>query len=351
MERIQFKIGNKTIGNGAPILLQTMSDRKTSDIGYQVSLTKRLTKMGVDMMRFSTLDEEDCHALKEIKKRVSVPVIADIHFDYRFALMSMEAGVDKIRINPGNIGSETNLRAVIDMAKEKNVPIRIGVNSGSLNKYRGKGKNKTEDFLLAMDETIHVFESEGFSSLVLSLKTSDPDLLYPLYKEAYERYRYPLHIGLTESGFATMGSIKSAVSLFPLLKEGIGDTIRVSLADDRKEEVRAMKTLLSLSKRREDFPTLIVCPSCGRTQIDLKPIARIVSDYLDTVFKPVKVAVMGCPVNGIGEAKDADYGIAGSGKQDVYVLFEKGKSLGLFEKEEALQRLFEKIDAYENASL
>lgn len=347
MKRVQFQIGNKTIGNGAEILLQTMADKKTSDIKYNVELTNRLSRMGIDLMRFSVLDTEDAFALKEIKKNVSIPIIADIHFDYRFALLAMESNVDKIRINPGNIGEEAHLREVIAMAKKKSIPIRIGVNSGSLNRYKGKGKDKIDDFLLAMDETLAVFESENFHSLVLSLKTSNPDDIYPLYSSAYSRYPYPLHIGLTESGFSTVGAIKSAVSLYPLLKNGIGDTIRVSLADDRKEEVRAMKTLLLLSKRRENLPTLIVCPSCGRTQIDLKPIARIVSDHLDYNFTPIKVAIMGCPVNGIGEAKDADIGIAGSGKKDVYVLFEKGKSIGLYEKEEALKILFDKIDRYQ----
>lgn len=323
-----------------------MGDRKTTEVDYLVKQTEELASMGLDMMRFSILDHEDARAIGEIKKRVSVPVIADIHFDYTFALEAIDSGVDKIRINPGNIGSKERLRTVIEACKRKNIPIRIGVNSGSLNQYRGKTSSKAEDILLAMDETLAIFKEENFSSIVLSLKSSDPMELKEIYELAYQRYPYPLHLGLTESGFSTLGTIKSAIGLYPLLKEGIGDTLRVSLADDRKEEIRACKTLLRLAGRRKDIPDMIVCPGCGRTQIDLKPISRLVLSYLDHVFKPVKVAVMGCPVNGIGEAKNADFGIAGSGKKDVYLVFKKGVPVGLYPKEKALSLLYSLIDAY-----
>lgn len=346
MDRISFSIGNRKIGAGNSILIQTMSDHKTSDVEYNAALTNRLSEMGLDMMRFSVLDFDDAKAFSNLKEKTNIPLIADIHFDYRFALAAMENHADKVRINPGNIQSEANLREVIQMAKEKNVPLRIGVNSGSLNRYRGKGKDRIDDFLFAMDDTLKIFRDENFDNIVLSLKTSDPENLYEIYRRAYDKYPYPLHIGLTESGYGIEGSIKSAVALFPLLKEGIGDTIRVSLADDRKEELRAVKTLLKLSGRLDNVPDLVVCPGCGRTQIDLKPISREISDHLDFVFKKIKIACMGCPVNGIGEAKDADYGIAGSGKKDVYVLFSKGKSLGLFEKKEAMTRLFDLIDRF-----
>ncbi len=346
MNRIQFQIGSKTIGNGSPCLIQSMGDRKTSEVSYLVGETKRLEKAGLDMMRFSVLDKEDALALKEIRKQVDIPVIADIHFDYRLALMSIDSGVDKIRINPGNIGGEDRLRCVISACREKNIPMRIGVNSGSLNRYRGKTDSKADDILLALDETLSIFKEENFDHIVLSLKSSDPDDLYEIYEKAYHKYPYPLHLGLTESGFSTLGTIKSALGVFPLLKAGIGDTLRISLADDRIEEVRACKSLLRLSGRRDDIPDMIVCPTCGRTKIDLKPISREVLSYLDHVFKKVKVAVMGCPVNGIGEAKDADFGIAGSGEENIYVLFSKGKSLGLFKKDEALKRLFALIDSF-----
>ncbi len=346
MDHISFPIGNKIIGKGHPCLIQTMGDEKTSHTASLISKTNDLARKGLDMMRFSVLDEEDIKGLREIKKHTDIPIIADIHFDYRFALMAIESGVDKIRINPGNIGGEDKLRLVIQRCKEKRIPIRIGVNSGSLNKYRGKTKSKAEDILLAMDETIEVFKEENFSDIVLSLKSSSPDDLMEIYTLADERYPYPLHLGLTESGFSTLGCIKSALGVYPLLKKGIGDTLRISLADERIEEIRACKTLLRLAKRRNDLPDMVVCPTCGRTLIDLKPISREILCYLDSVFKPCQVAVMGCPVNGIGEAKDADFGIAGSGKENIYVLFKKGVSLGLYEKKEALEKLYRMIDEF-----
>lgn len=346
MGRISFQIGTKWIGNNHPCLIQTMGDKKTSEVDYLVKETNELAKMGLDMMRFSILDREDAIALKEIKKKVNIPIIADIHFDYNLALLSLENGVDKIRINPGNIGGEDKLKCVIHACKEKGIPMRIGVNSGSLNKYRGKTDSKAKDILLALDETLSVFKEENFDHIVLSLKSSDPLDLKEVYELAYEKYPYPLHLGLTESGFSTMGVMKSSIGLYPLLKEGIGDTIRVSLADDRVEEIRACKTLLRLAGLREDIPNMIVCPTCGRTKIDLKPISREILSFLDTTFKKVTVAVMGCPVNGIGEAKDADFGIAGSGEKDIYVLFSKGKTIGLFRKDEALRKLFSMIDSF-----
>ncbi len=346
MDHLQFQIGNKTIGNGAPCLIQSMGDKKTTCVKEMVEETNELASCGLDMMRFSVLDQADILALKEIKRQVSIPIIADIHFDYRFALGAIEAGADKIRINPGNIGGDSKLRIVIEACKKKNIPMRIGVNSGSLNKYHGKTSSKADDILLALDETIEVFQEENFDHIVLSLKSSNPDDLKEVYEKAYAKYPYPLHIGLTESGFSTLGTIKSAIGLYPLLKEGIGDTLRVSLADDRIEELRAAKTLLRLAGRRNDIPDLIVCPTCGRTQVDVKPISREVLSHLDHVFKPVKVAIMGCPVNGIGEAKDATFGLAGSGKKDLYVLFTHGKEIGLYPKKEALEKLYALIDAF-----
>jgi (E)-4-hydroxy-3-methylbut-2-enyl-diphosphate synthase len=345
-KRISFNIGNKVIGDSHDVLIQSMGDKKTTNISYLVKETNDLARMGMDLMRFSVLDKADAFALKEIKKQVNIPIIADIHFDYRLALLAIDSGVDKIRINPGNIGTEAALREVIDACKKKSIPIRIGVNSGSLNKFRGKTSSPAEDFLLAMDETLNIFQDEKFDHLVLSLKTSSPSLLSELYLKAYQRYPYPLHIGLTESGFGTEGSIKSAIGLYPLLSRHIGDTIRVSLADDRREEIRACKVLLKAFGIRKNLPDLVVCPTCGRTQIELKPLSREVANYLDYVFKDIKIAVMGCPVNGIGEAKDADYGIAGSGKKDVYLLFSHGSPIGLFDKDEALRRLFDYIDKF-----
>ncbi len=344
MNKYQFSIGNLLIGNTAPISIQSMSDIKTERIDQNVALTNDLTKRGLEMMRFSVLDEKDALALKEIKRRVTVPIVSDIHFSPKLAFLSLESGVDKIRINPGNFPSLPLLRNLIQECKQRNVAIRIGINAGSLNAYRGKTENPVDDMLLSLSDTLKVFEEENFTHLVLSLKTSDPKTIEELYSKAYERYPYPLHIGLTESGLSLNGSIRSTYALTNLLRKGIGDTIRISLADKRVEEIRACKELLKLTGRRKNVPTLIVCPSCGRTLIDLKEVANLVQDKLDYVNKDIKVAVMGCPVNGIGEAKDADYGIAGSGKKDVYLYFEKGKEVGLFEKDEAVRRLFDSID-------
>lgn len=347
MKRLSFQIGDRTIGNGNPVLIQTMGDHKTEDYITAYEETNRLKKMGLDLMRFSVLDKEDAKAFSRIRSKTDIPLIADIHFDSNLALAAIEAGADKIRINPGNIGGEAKLRTVIRACREKRIPMRIGVNSGSLMAFRGKTSSPVDDFFLALDDTLRVFKEEDYDLLVLSLKSSDPKEAKILYERAYRDYPYPLHIGVTESGFGTMGSLKSAYGLIPLLEKGIGDTIRVSLSDDRKEELRACKTLLSLTGRRKDIPDLIVCPACGRTKIDLRPISRLVADHLDYILKPVKVAVMGCPVNGIGEARNADYGIAGSGMEGVYLLFQKGKSLGTFPEKEALAKLFALIDGFQ----
>lgn len=345
MRKISFYIGDKLIGDSA-CLIQSMGDKKTERAAEMISLTDRLALMGMDLMRFSVLDERDVEALKTIKANTSIPIIADIHFDYKLALKSMEVGVDKIRINPGNIGSDAHLREVIRCAKEKRIPIRIGVNSGSLNKYRGKTASKEEDILLAMDDSLQIFKEENFDLLVLSLKTSDSSILEPLYRKAYERYPYPLHLGLTEAGYGPFGITKSVLPLYPLVKDGIGDTIRISLSEDREEEIRTCKALLKMANRRRDIPELILCPGCGRTKVDLREVSREIQRYLDHTFKEIKVACMGCPVNGIGEAKDADIGITGSGVADRYVLFKKGSSLGIYPRDEALSRLFKMIDNF-----
>ena len=346
MNKFTFNIGNKVIGSGLPVLIQTMGDKKTTETEYLVHLTNDLEKIGLDMMRFSVLDKADIQSLKLIKEQTHIPIIADIHFDGNLALQAIEiAHVDKIRINPGNI-EESALRKVIRLAKEFNIPIRIGVNSGSLNKFRGKTSSRISDYFLAMDETLAIFEDEGYQKLVLSLKTSEPSLLEELYIRAFEKYPYPLHLGLTESGFGITGAIKTTASITNLLRSGIGDTLRVSLANDRTEELRACKTLLSVTGRRSDIPSLIVCPTCGRTTYDLKEIAIAVQNYLDKIFKPIKVAVMGCPVNGMGEAKDADFGIAGTGVKDKLLLFAKGKPLGIYNEKEALNRLFQLIESF-----
>ena len=344
MNKYQFTIGDVTIGGNNPISIQSMSDIKTENISENIALTNDLAKRGLQLMRFSVLDEKDALALKVIKKNVAVPIISDIHFSPKLAFLSLESGVDKIRINPGNFPSLSLLRELIRECKRRNVAIRIGVNAGSLNAFKGKTKSRADDMLLALDDTLKVFQEEDFTHLVLSLKSSDPDLTEELYLKAYEKYPYPLHVGLTESGLSLNGSIRSTYALTKILQMGIGDTLRISLADERKYEIRACKELLKLTGRRENVPTLIVCPSCGRTLIDLKEVANEVQDRLDFINKDIKVAVMGCPVNVIGEAKDAYCGIARSGKKEVYLYFEYGQEVGLFEKEEAINRLFKAVE-------
>ena len=345
MKRISFNIGNKVIGNSS-CLIQTMADKKTSNTKYNINLTNNLEKMSLDMMRFSILDKKDASSLLQIKKNVNIPIIADIHFDYNLALEAIKNKVDKIRINPGNINSTSGLRQIINECKKNNIPIRIGCNSGSINKYKGKTSSIVDDYFLALDETLEIFKEENFSLLVLSLKSSNPELTNELYEKAYKKYPYPLHIGLTESGYGLLGGIKSTWGLYNLLKEGIGDTIRVSLSSDRKEELRACKELLRLSKRKDNIPELIACPTCGRTKVDVKPLSRLVQDKLDYVNKNIKIAIMGCPVNGIGEGKDADYGITGLGKKNTYLIFSKGITLGQYTKDEAIKKLFELIDCF-----
>ena len=344
MRKLIFNIGNKTIGDGG-ILIQSMSDRKTSLIEENISLTNSLEELSLDMMRFSILDEDDLNALIEIKKKVNIPIIADIHYNYLYAIKAMKNHADKVRINPGNIGSESNLREVIKTAKEMNIPLRIGVNSGSLNKYKGKTSSKIDDYLLALDETLEIFKQENFEKIVLSLKSSDVEMTTQLYRRAYEKYPYPLHIGLTEAGRALEGAIKSTVALFPLLKDGIGDTIRVSLAEKREYEIRACKTLLKCAGRIK-VPSLTVCPTCGRTLVDVKELSDSIQLILDRTNKDIHVACMGCPVNGLGEAKDCDIGITGSGLKDLYILFSRGKEIGRYKKEEALKKIEEYIKEF-----
>lgn len=345
MKRFSFNIGNKLIGNGA-CLIQTMSDKKTTNIKYNTDLTNKLEKMSLDLMRFSILDIKDAQAIKKIKEKINIPIIADIHFDYNLALLAIDSGVDKIRINPGNINSTSGLRLIINKCKGKNIPIRIGCNSGSIEKFKGKTSSIITDYFLALDETIEIFKEERFNNLVLSLKSSDPLINNQLYIQAYNKYPYPLHLGLTESGYGITGAIKTTWGLIDILKQGIGDTLRVSLSDNRVEEIRACKELLKLAKRRNNVPEIISCPTCGRTKVDVLPLTRIIQEKLDYVNKDIVIAIMGCPVNGIGEGKNADYGITGIGKENTYLIFSKGKSIGQYDFNTAIKKLFDLIDKY-----
>lgn len=345
MTKYSFAIGNRIIGNGNDVLIQTRNRKKTECIQENLEELRPLIPCGLDRIRFSVLDSKDAKALKVLKSERKIPLIADIHYQPELAFLSIENGADKVRINPGNWLNESSLRRLVSLCKEKNIPIRIGVNSGSLNKYKGKGKNEIDDYFLALSETLSFFQEEGFTNLVLSLKSSSVNRTKNLYERAYQKYPYPLHIGLTESGFGLLGARKTTAAVLPLLEQGIGDTLRVSLADNRMEEIRACKELLRLSGRRNNIPELIVCPSCGRRAENRRPIADEVLTRLDTINKNIKVAIMGCPVNGVGEAKDADYGLAGTGKKNLLLFFCKGKVIGTYPKEEARQKLLDAMES------
>lgn len=339
---LSFKIGNKVIGGEAPILIQSMSDRKTSLVKENVDLTLSLEKLGLDMMRFSVLDLEDAKALKEIKRQIHIPVIADIHFRPDLALASIDSGVDKIRLNPGNMPIE-KVKSIRDKMKERGIALRIGVNSGSLGKYGKATLNNLDPFFFALDDMLKVFKEGSFDHIVLSLKATDPMMTIALYERAAKNYPYPLHVGQTESGYGVAGAIRSSIALVPLLMEGIGNTVRISLSDDRKEEMIACRTLLSGLNLRKDIPVLITCPTCGRTQCDVSYEARQIDNYLrENVHDDIDVAVMGCPVNGPGEAKNADIGLAGG--KNSYLVFVKGKPLKTLSGPSALNEFLKLLD-------
>lgn len=316
MERKKTKeihIGNKVIGGGNPILIQSMTNTKTEDAEATVAQIKRLEAAGCDIIRCAVPTMEAAEALKEIKKQISIPLVADIHFDYKLALAAIENGADKIRINPGNIGSAERVRAVVDAAKERNVPIRVGVNSGSLEKnlvekYQGV---TAEGIVESALDKVKMIEDMGYDNLVVSIKSSDVMMCVRAHELIAEKMDYPLHVGITESGTIISGNIKSSIGLGLILSQGIGDTIRVSLTGDPLEEIKSAKIILRTLGLRKGGIEVVSCPTCGRTRIDLIGLANQVENMVADIPLDIKVAVMGCVVNGPGEAKEADIGIAG----------------------------------------
>ena len=342
----QVKVGNIYIGGQDKVVIQSMCNIKTEkyiEVSEQINECARL---GAELMRVSVMDEKDALAIKEIKKRINIPLVADIHFDYRLALLAMENGVDKIRINPGNIGDVENVKKVVSMAKEKHIPIRIGVNSGSLDKEIHNYSNKytAEKLVASAKKHVEILESLGFYDIVISLKGSNVLETIAAYKLASETFPYPLHLGITEAGFKDLAVIRSSAGLAPLLLEGIGDTIRISISGSVKDEIITCKRLLHDCGLYPNYPTLVACPTCGRTQVDVESLARKVMSYLETINKPIHVAVMGCIVNGPGEAKNADIGIAG-GKHE-FVIFKKDKVIKKVPEAEAYEALVEEIDKF-----
>ena len=307
------KIGDRVIGGGNPILIQSMTNTKTEDVAATVAQIQALTAAGCDIIRCAVPTMEAAEALTEIKKQVSIPVVADIHFDYRLALAAIEHGADKIRINPGNIGSTERVRAVVDAAKERGIPIRVGVNSGSLGKdlvekYHGV---TAEGIVESALDKVHLIEDMGYDNLVISIKSSDVMMCVKAHELITTQTDHPLHVGITESGTIISGNIKSSIGLGLILHQGIGDTIRVSLTGDPLEEIKSAKLILRTLGLRKGGVEVVSCPTCGRTRIDLIGLANQVENMVADIPLDIKVAVMGCVVNGPGEAKEADIGIAG----------------------------------------
>lgn len=331
-----IKVGNKLLGGNNPILIQTMADIKTSKVDEVVKEAQECEKIGADLIRFSVLDDDDIEGLKIIKRNLNIPIVADIHFDYLLAIKAINAGVDKIRINPGNI-PDKYLKEIVFKAKDKNIPIRIGINSGS---YQiGSNPDK---FLNELESYIQSIERFGYNNLVLSIKSSNPQITYELNKYASYRFDYPLHLGVTEAGFGKEAIIKSTVALAPLLSENIGDTIRISLSESPIEEIKACKYLLKSLGLKNNVPTLVSCPTCGRTTVNVFQLVRKVDLLLTNINKDIKVAVMGCPVNGPGEAKDADIAIAGI--DGNFIVFKKGKIIFKADEDKAFNFLKDEIE-------
>ena len=316
-----IRIGDRVIGGGHPILIQSMTNTKTDDIKNTVAQIQELTRAGCDIIRCAVPDMEAAKALKEIKKQISIPLVADIHFDYKLAIAAMENGADKIRINPGNIGRTERIKAVVDCAKERGIPIRVGVNSGSLEKHLVEqfGGVTAEGLVMSAMDQVHRIEDMGYDNLVISIKSSDVMMCVRAHELINEQTDYPLHVGITEAGTLMRGNIKSSVGLALILGQNIGDTIRVSLTGAPINEIKSAKLILKTLGLRQGGIEVVSCPTCGRTNIDLIGLANQVENLVEAYPLDIKVAVMGCVVNGPGEAKEADLGIAGGLKEGLLI--------------------------------
>ncbi len=340
----KIKIGNTFIGGGEEVKIQSMCNVKTSDVKKCTEQILSLEKAGCEIVRVAVPDMESAAAIEKIKENIHIPIVADIHFDYRLAIEAMERGIDKVRINPGNIGSEEGVKAVAKMAKAKNIPIRIGVNSGSIEKgILEKYSHPTpEGMVESAKKHIDMLNRYDFDDIVISLKSSSVPMTIDAYRLMSKTFDYPLHLGVTEAGTFLGGTVKSAIGIGSLLKDGIGDTIRVSLTDDVEKEVLVAKEILSALEIRRLGAKLVSCPTCARTSIDLIGLANEVEKYLQKVSKPITVAVMGCVVNGPGEAREADIGIAGGKGEGL--IFKKGQIVKKVKEEFLLSELIEEIE-------
>ena len=343
----KIKVGDIFLGGDSPISVQSMTNTDTRDVKSTVEQIKRLQEEGCRIIRVAVPDSQSAEAVKEIKKAISIPLVADIHFDYRLALECMRNGVDKIRLNPGNIGGQDRVKIVADMAKERQIPIRIGVNSGSVEKgiLEKYGGVTPEGMVESALNHAAMLEAADFGDIAISIKASSVPMTIAAYRLLSQKTAYPLHVGVTEAGTVYKGTIKSSVGIGCLLAEGIGDTIRVSLTGDPVEEVRAGKQILKSLGLLKEGIEVVSCPTCGRTKIDLIGIVNEIEPVLDKLNKDIKVAIMGCAVNGPGEAKDADIGIAG-GTNEV-LLFKKGQIVKKIPQENAVEELIKEISKYE----
>lgn len=340
----QIQVGSVAVGGGAPVSIQSMTNTPTQDVTATVAQIRALTTAGCDIVRVAVPDMDAARAVAEIKRQITLPLVVDIHFDYRLALTAVEGGADKVRINPGNIGGRDKVRMVAQACQERGVPIRIGVNGGSLEKplLEGYGGVTPDALVESALGHIRLLEEVGFSDICVSLKSSSVPITMAAYEKMSQVSDYPLHLGVTEAGTLEMGTIKSAVGIGGLLARGIGDTFRVTLTADPVEEIRVAKDILRAVGLRRDGPELIACPTCGRTKIDLIPMAQKVEALLRQIDKPITVAVMGCVVNGPGEARHADVGIAGGNGEGV--LFKHGQIVRRVPEEELVPALMELIE-------
>ena len=338
-----FQVGNLTLGGNDHVIIQSMCNTKTKDVEATVKQILQLEQSGCEMVRVAVLNAEDAKAISQIKQAIHIPLIADIHFDYQLALTAIENGIDKIRINPGNIGSIDKVKAVVEACKQKHIPIRIGVNGGSLEKdiLEKYGKPTAQGMIESAQKHIEILESLDFHDYAISLKSSNTLLTIEAYTLASQTFDCPLHIGVTEAGTKLGGTIKSSLGIGTLLYQGIGNTIRVSLSADPVEEIKVAKTLLKELELIDHVPTLVSCPTCGRIQYDLIPIASEIEDFLNTIHADITVAIMGCAVNGPGEAKHADIGIAGGFKEGL--LIKKGEIVRKVKQEDMVKVLKEEI--------
>ncbi|MBQ6477980.1 MAG: flavodoxin-dependent (E)-4-hydroxy-3-methylbut-2-enyl-diphosphate synthase [Erysipelotrichaceae bacterium] len=339
LETRPIRVGDVQIGGQNRVIIQSMTNTKTKDVAATVNQIRRLEEAGCEIIRVAILDKEDALAVKQIKEQIHIPLVSDIHFNPDFAIQAILSGTDKIRLNPGNIEDEDKIKEIVELCKEKGIPIRIGINAGSLNR---KYTHSEEAMIESAKDHLRILEALDFHDICLSFKSSDPLECIKAYRLAADTFPYPLHLGVTEAGGLLNSTIKSSLALGNLLLDGIGDTIRISISDDPVEEVRVARKLLRACGLKKDVANLISCPTCGRLQYDMLPIVKEMEAYLENVDKNINVAIMGCPVNGPQEASRADIGVAG-GKESA-ILFRKGQIVRTIAQDQIIKTLKEEIE-------